>query len=188
VRRIWQNSVKLVSNEIEAYTKQNSKRMIRMDSPRRGASFSCRTHVSMIHGCGTIKGLWGCCLEEGERKLDEGKRVYVQVLTTFGSWEAETSLAPWKCSIRRYPQGLSGGCFRQRAGHVLDAARDSNQWAFFSPGSGWTPCKLPIMPLVSASERERAARASRASPHGPPQERPSNRYVSFFYFFHFSYF
>jgi hypothetical protein len=54
-----------------------------MDSLRRGASFSCRTHVSMIHGCGTMKGLWGCCLEEGERKLDdgEGKRVYVQVLT-----------------------------------------------------------------------------------------------------------
>jgi hypothetical protein len=33
----------------------------------------------MIHGCGTIKGLWGSYLEEGERKLNEseGKRVLV---------------------------------------------------------------------------------------------------------------
>jgi hypothetical protein len=67
VRRIGQNLVKSVSNEIEAYTKRNSKRMVRMDSPCRGSSFSCRTHASTIHGCGTIKGLWGSCLEEGER-------------------------------------------------------------------------------------------------------------------------
>jgi hypothetical protein len=72
MRRIWQNSVKSVSNEIEAYTKRNSKRMVRMDSPRRGASFSCRTHVLTIHGCGTMKGLWGSCLEEGERKSVRG--------------------------------------------------------------------------------------------------------------------
>jgi hypothetical protein len=70
VRQIWQNSVKSVSNKIEAYTKRNSKRMVRMDSPCRGASFSCRTHVSTIHGCGTMKDLWESCLEEGERKLN----------------------------------------------------------------------------------------------------------------------
>jgi hypothetical protein len=78
VRRIWKNSVKSISNKIEAYTKRNSKRMVRMDSPCRGASFSCRTYVSTIHGGGTIKGLWGSCLEEEEkRKLneDEGKQV-----------------------------------------------------------------------------------------------------------------
>jgi hypothetical protein len=48
-----------------------------------------------------MKGLWGSCLEEGERKLNEGeeKRVLVHVLTIFGSLEPETSLAPWKRSI-----------------------------------------------------------------------------------------
>jgi hypothetical protein len=64
VRRTRQNLVKSVLNEIEAYTKRNSKRMVRMDSPRRGASFLYRTHASTIHGCGTIKGLWESCLEE----------------------------------------------------------------------------------------------------------------------------
>jgi hypothetical protein len=65
--------------QTKAYTKRNSKRTVRMDSPRRGASFSYMTHASTIHDCGTMKGLWESCLEEGERKLNEGegKRVYV---------------------------------------------------------------------------------------------------------------
>jgi hypothetical protein len=105
VRQIWQNLVKSVSNEIVAYTKRNSKRMVRMDSPHRGASFSCRTHASTIHSCGTMKDLWGSCLEKGYRKLNqgEGKWVYVQALTAFGSREPATRVASWKRSIWRYP-------------------------------------------------------------------------------------
>jgi hypothetical protein len=82
-----------------------------MESPHRGASFLCRTHVSTIHGCGNIKSLRGSCLEEGERKLNEGegKRVYVQALTTFGLREPETRVALGIRSIRKYPQSLSGG-------------------------------------------------------------------------------
>jgi hypothetical protein len=102
------NSDKSVSNEIEAYTKRNSKRMVIMDSPRRDASFSCMTHISTIHGRGTMKGLCGSCLEEGEGKLNEGerKRVYVHALTTFGSPEPETRMALRIHSIRTFPQDL----------------------------------------------------------------------------------
>jgi hypothetical protein len=90
--------------------------MVRMDSPRRGASFLYRTHVSTIHGCGTMKGLCGSCLEEEERKLNEGegKPVYIQTLTNFGSPEPKMRVA-----LRiRFPQGLCGGCFRQRASQL----------------------------------------------------------------------
>jgi hypothetical protein len=122
LRRIWQNLVKLVSNKIEAYTKRNSKRMVRMDSPCRGAFFSYGTHISTIHGYENMKGLWGSCLEEGERKLNEGggKQVYVQALTTFGSREPETRMALEIRSIWEYPQRLGGECFNVRAGHDLD--------------------------------------------------------------------
>jgi hypothetical protein len=45
---IWQNSVNTLSNmnmKFKVYTKQNSKRIVRINSPYRGASFLCRTHV-----------------------------------------------------------------------------------------------------------------------------------------------
>jgi hypothetical protein len=56
--------------------------MVRIDSPCRGASFLCRTHVSTIYDCGIMKGLWGRCLGEGERKLKEGegKRVGIDLV------------------------------------------------------------------------------------------------------------
>jgi hypothetical protein len=54
-------------------------------------------------------------------------------LTTFGSQEPEMRVALGKRPIRKYPQGLGKGCFMQRTGHVLNAARDSNQWAFLLP-------------------------------------------------------
>jgi hypothetical protein len=65
-----------------------------------------------------MEGLWGSCLEEGERKLNEseGKQVYVQALTTFGSQEPETRVALRIRSIREYPQSQGGVCFTQRAG------------------------------------------------------------------------
>jgi hypothetical protein len=65
--------VKSLSNKTEGYTKQNSKWIVRIDSPYQGASFLYRTHVSRNHGCDNIKSLSGSCLKEGEEKLNKGE-------------------------------------------------------------------------------------------------------------------
>jgi hypothetical protein len=56
------------------------------------------------------------------------------------------SLAPWKRSIRRYPQGLCGGCFDARAGLKNEGAQESNQQPLGSPGPGLTLRRLPNAP------------------------------------------
>jgi hypothetical protein len=143
VRQIWQNLVKSLSNEIEGYTKRNSKRIVRMDSPHRGASFLYRTHISTIHSCGNMKSLWGSCLKEGERKLneDEEKQMLLTWLTTFGSRGPETRVALGIRSIRSFPRGLGRWCFKQRAGHKVALVQESNQRTFGSPRPGSTFCR-----------------------------------------------
>jgi hypothetical protein len=61
-----------------------------------------------------MKGLWGSCLEEWERKLNEGegKLVYIQALTTFGSPETETSVALGIRSIQTFPRAWAEGALR----------------------------------------------------------------------------
>jgi hypothetical protein len=87
--------------------------------------------------------------KRGERKLNEGegKKVYVQVLTTFNSQEPETRVALGKRSIRAYPRGLGGGCFNERVDADLDGAQESNQQAFGSLEPGSTFCRQPIAPM-----------------------------------------
>jgi hypothetical protein len=59
-------------------------------------------------------------------------------------------LAPWKRSIRRYPQGLCGGCFDARAGQENEGAQKSNQRPLGSPGPGSTLRRLSIAPYLNS--------------------------------------
>jgi hypothetical protein len=59
------------------------------------------------------------------------------------------SLAPWKRSIRRYPQGLCGGCFDARAGLENEGAQESNQRPLGSPGPSSTLRRLPNAPQAT---------------------------------------
>jgi hypothetical protein len=47
---------------------------------------------------------------------------------------APQRLAPWKRSIRRYPQGMYGSCFDARVGRENEGAQESNQRPLDSPG------------------------------------------------------
>jgi hypothetical protein len=61
---------------------------------------------------------------------------------------APQRLAPWKRSIQRYPQGLSGGCFDARAGQENEGAQKSNQRPLSSPEPGLILRTLPNAPLA----------------------------------------
>jgi hypothetical protein len=113
--------------------------MVRIDSPHRGASFSCRTHASTIHDCGTMKGLWGSCLEEGENiKRGWGKAslwVYIQALIVFGSLEPETSLARGNARFGGIPRAWTEGAL------------------CIAPATFWTQPRNPINRLLAPEPR-----------------------------------
>jgi hypothetical protein len=87
----------------------------------------------------------GAVYEEGERKLNKGERTSIG-FDHFWLRLASDDGGCGEMLDSEVSQGLGGGYFTQRAGHVLDAVRDSNQWAFFSLRPGWTLCRLPNTP------------------------------------------
>jgi hypothetical protein len=108
-------------------SERKTERRVRGERDRRGWA----VRGFMVHAtkrCGLLRSF--------PRRAGEASRCALQ------------SVAPWKRSIRRYPQGLCGGCFNARAGLKNEGALESNQRPLGSPGPGSTLRRLPNVPLA----------------------------------------